>query len=247
MDWLISPEILASLVTLTALEIVLGIDNLVFIAILAARLPPDRQASARRVGLALALIARLALLGSIVWISRLTAPLFELFGRAVSWRDLVLLIGGLFLLFKGTREIHNAIEGDYGHSEAGHPMSTFAGIVTQIGMLDIIFSLDSVITAVGMANEFWVMAAAVSIAVAIMLVASGPLASFIDRHPTVKMLALSFLLLIGMTLIADGAGFHVPKGYVYTVIAFSIGVEMLNQAAARRRARRRGADRAARP
>jgi len=247
MDWLISPEILASLVTLTALEIVLGIDNLVFIAILAARLPPDRQASARRVGLALALIARLALLGSIVWITRLTAPLFELFGRAVSWRDLVLLIGGLFLLFKGTREIHNAIEGDYGHSEAGHPMSTFAGIVTQIGMLDIIFSLDSVITAVGMANEFWVMAAAVSIAVAIMLVASGPLASFIDRHPTVKMLALSFLLLIGMTLIADGAGFHVPKGYVYTVIAFSIGVEMLNQAAARRRARRRGADRAARP
>jgi len=244
MDWLISPEILASLVTLTALEIVLGIDNLVFIAILAARLPPDRQASARRVGLALALIARLALLGSIVWITRLTAPLFELFGRAVSWRDLVLLIGGLFLLFKGTREIHNAIEGDYGHSEAGHPMSTFAGIVTQIGMLDIIFSLDSVITAVGMANEFWVMAAAVSIAVAIMLVASGPLASFIDRHPTVKMLALSFLLLIGMTLIADGAGFHVPKGYVYTVIAFSIGVEMLNQAAARRRARRRGADRA---
>ena len=244
MDWLISPEILASLVTLTALEIVLGIDNLVFIAILAARLPPDRQASARRVGLALALIARLALLGSIVWITRLTAPLFELFGRAVSWRDLVLLIGGLFLLFKGTREIHNAIEGDYGHSEAGHPTSTFAGIVTQIGMLDVIFSLDSVITAVGMANEFWVMAAAVSIAVAIMLVASGPLASFIDRHPTVKMLALSFLLLIGMTLIADGAGFHVPKGYVYTVIAFSIGVEMLNQAAARRRARRRGADRA---
>ena len=247
MEILSDPQTWLAFLTLTALEIVLGIDNLVFIAILAARLPPDRQASARRVGLALALIARLALLGSIVWITRLTAPLFELFGRAVSWRDLVLLIGGLFLLFKGTREIHNAIEGDYGHSEAGHPMSTFAGIVTQIGMLDIIFSLDSVITAVGMANEFWVMAAAVSIAVAIMLVASGPLASFIDRHPTVKMLALSFLLLIGMTLIADGAGFHVPKGYVYTVIAFAIGVEMLNQAAARRRARRRGADRAARP
>ncbi|HEX5458575.1 MAG TPA: TerC family protein [Steroidobacteraceae bacterium] len=247
MDWLMSPEIWASLVTLTALEIVLGIDNLVFIAILAARLPPDRQASARRLGLALALTTRLALLGSIVWITRLTAPLFELFGHAVSWRDLVLLVGGLFLLFKGTREIHNAIEGDYGHSQAGHPMSSFAGVVTQIGMLDIIFSLDSVITAVGMANEFWVMAAAVAIAVAIMLVASGPLASFIDRHPTVKMLALSFLLLIGMTLVADGAGFHVPKGYVYTVIVFSIAVEMLNQAAARRHARRRGVDRAARP
>lgn len=247
MDWLISPEIWASLVTLTALEIVLGIDNLVFIAILAARLPPDRQARARRVGLAIALITRLALLGSIVWITRLTAPLFELFGHAVSWRDLVLLSGGLFLLYKGTREIHNAIEGDYGLSKAGHPMSTFAAVVTQIGMLDVIFSLDSVITAVGMANEFWVMAAAVAIAVVIMLVASGPLASFIDRHPTVKMLALSFLLLIGMTLIADGAGFHVPKGYIYTVIAFSIGVEMLNQLATRRRARRRGADHSAHP
>lgn len=241
MDRLISPEIWASLVTLTALEIVLGIDNLVFIAILAARLPRDRQASARRVGLALALLTRLALLGSIVWLTRLTAPLLELFGHAVSWRDLVLFIGGFFLLFKGTREIHNAIEGGHDHSEAGQPVSTFAGVVTQIGMLDVIFSLDSVITAVGVANEFWVMAAAVTIAVAIMLVASGPLAAFVNRHPTVKMLALSFLLLIGMTLIADGAGLHVPKGYVYAVIAFSIGVEMLNQAAARRRAKHRAA------
>lgn len=241
MDRLISPEIWASLVTLTALEIVLGIDNLVFIAILAARLPRDRQASARRVGLALALLTRLTLLGSIVWLTRLTAPLLELFGHAVSWRDLVLFIGGFFLLFKGTREIHNAIEGGHDHSEAGQPVSTFAGVVTQIGMLDVIFSLDSVITAVGVANEFWVMAAAVTIAVAIMLVASGPLAAFVNRHPTVKMLALSFLLLIGMTLIADGAGLHVPKGYVYAVIAFSIGVEMLNQAAARRRAKHRAA------
>lgn len=234
MGWLSSPEIWASLVTLTALEIVLGIDNLVFVAILAGRLPRDRRSSARRAGLALALITRLALLGSIVWITHLTAPLFEAFGRAVSWRDIVLLIGGFFLLFKGTREIHHAIEGGHGNSEAGHPRATFAGVVTQIVMLDIVFSLDSVITAVGMATEFWVMAAAVIIAVAIMLVASGPLASFIERHQTVKMLALSFLLLIGMTLIADGAGFHVPKGYVYAVIAFSMGIEILNQMAARR-------------
>ncbi len=240
MGLLSSPEIWASLLTLTALEIVLGIDNLVFIAILAARLPPGRQARARRVGLALALITRLALLASIVWITHLTRPLFEVFGRSVSWRDLILLIGGFFLLFKGTREIHHAIEGGQRRSEADRPVSSFTGVVTQIMVLDIIFSLDSVITAVGMANELWVMAAAVVFAVAIMLVASGPLSAFIERHPTVKMLALSFLLLIGMTLIADGAGFHVPKGYVYAVIAFSIGVEALNQFAARRYARRRG-------
>jgi predicted tellurium resistance membrane protein TerC len=247
MDWLSSPEIWASLVTLTALEIVLGIDNLVFIAILAGRLPPERQASARKVGLALALITRLGLLASIVWVTGLTAPLFEAFGRPFSWRDLILLIGGFFLLFKGTREIHDAIEGDHGLAEAGHRISTRAGVVAQIVMLDVIFSLDSVITAVGMANVLWVMGAAVIIAVAIMVAASNPLAAFIERHPTVKMLALSFLLLIGMTLIADGAGFHVPKGYVYAVIAFSIGVEFLNQAAARRRARRRGAGRAPQP
>lgn len=240
MDWLSSPEIWASLLTLTALEIVLGIDNLVFIAILAARLPPVRQARARRVGLALALITRLALLVSIVWITRLTRPLFEVFGRAVSWRDLILLIGGFFLLFKGTREIHYSIEGSQQPSEAGQRAPSFAGVVSQIVALDIVFSLDSVITAVGMANELWVMAAAVVLAVAIMLVASGPLSAFIERHPTVKMLALSFLLLIGMTLIADGVGFHVPKGYVYAVIAFSIGVEALNQVAGYRNARRRG-------
>lgn len=244
MGWLTSPEIWASLVTLTALEIVLGIDNLVFIAILAARLPAEAQAGARKVGLALALITRLALLATIVWITHLTAPLFELFGRAISWRDLVLLVGGFFLVFKGTREIHHAIEGGQAHSVARHPMSTFAAVVTQIVLLDIVFSLDSVITAVGMANEFWVMGTAVAIAVAIMLMASGPLAAFIEKHPTVKMLALSFLLLIGMTLIADGAGFHVPRTYVYAAIAFSLGVEALNQAAARRRASHRSADNA---
>lgn len=240
MGLLSSPEIWASLLTLTALEIVLGMDNLVFIAILAARLPTQRQAGARRVGLALALITRLALLALIVWITHLTRPLFEVFDRSVSWRDLILLIGGFFLLFKGTREIHYSIEGSQQPSEAGQRAPSFVGVVTQIAVLDIVFSLDSVITAVGMANELWVMAAAVVLAVAIMIIASGPLAAFIDRHPTVKMLALSFLLLIGMTLIADGAGFHVPKGYVYAVIAFSIGVEALNQVAAQRHARRRG-------
>jgi predicted tellurium resistance membrane protein TerC len=235
MGWLTDPQIWASLVTLTALEIVLGIDNLVFIAIVAGRLPPERQNRARRVGLALALITRLALLASIVWIIGLTRPVFELFGQPVSWRDIVLIAGGLFLLYKGTREIHQGLEGDGQTAGAGGGRTSFAGVVVQIMVLDIVFSLDSVITAVGMANTLWVMAAAIVIAVAIMLVASKPLADFVERHPTVKMLALSFLLLIGMTLIADGAGFDVPKGYIYAAIGFSVAVETLNQFAARRR------------
>jgi predicted tellurium resistance membrane protein TerC len=234
-DWLSDPQIWASLLTLTALEIVLGIDNLVFIAILAGRLPVERQDRARQVGLALALITRLALLASIVWIIGLTQPLFEVLGRAVSWRDIILIAGGLFLLYKGTREIHDRLEGDAPHEPAGSATASFGGVVVQIMLLDIVFSLDSVITAVGMANELWVMAAAIVIAVLLMLAASGPLAAFVDRHPTVKMLALSFLLLIGMTLIADGAGFHVPKGYIYAAISFSVVVELLNQLAARRR------------
>jgi predicted tellurium resistance membrane protein TerC len=240
MDWLSDPQVWASLVTLTALEIVLGIDNLVFIAILAGRVSPERQASARRVGLALALITRLALLGSVVWLIGLTRPVFELFGRGFSWRDIILVAGGLFLLYKGTREIHLRLEGEALQSAAAAGAASFAGIVAQIMVLDIVFSLDSVITAVGMANELWVMATAVIIAVIIMLAASGPLTAFIERHPTVKMLALSFLLLIGMALIADGAGFHVPKGYIYAAIGFSVAVEALNQlAAGRRRARPR--------
>ena len=235
MDWLTDPQVWASLVTLTALEIVLGIDNLLFIAIVAGRLPPQRQNRARRVGLALALITRLALLASIVWIIGLTRPLFNLFGQPVSWRDIVLIAGGLFLLYKGTREIHQGLE-DVGQNEERRAGRTsFAGVVTQIMLLDMVFSLDSVITAVGMANSLWVMAAAIIIAVAIMLAASRPLADFVERHPTVKMLALSFLLLIGMTLIADGAGFDVPKGYIYAAIGFSVAVETLNQLAARRR------------
>ncbi len=242
MDWLGDPQIWASLLTLTALEIVLGIDNLVFIAILAGRLPAERQDRARRVGLALALITRLALLASIVWIIGLTRPLFEVLGHAVSWRDIILIAGGFFLLYKGTREIHERLEGDMPPEAASRARTSFGGVVVQIMLLDIVFSLDSVITAVGMANELWVMAAAIIIAVVIMLGASGPLANFVDRHPTVKMLALSFLLLIGMTLIADGAGFHVPKGYIYAAISFSVVVELLNQLAARRRRIRHGGD-----
>jgi predicted tellurium resistance membrane protein TerC len=235
MDWLSDPQIWASLLTLTALEIVLGIDNLVFIAILAGRLPAAQQARARLVGLALALLTRLALLASITWIIGLTRPLFEVLGHAVSWRDVILVAGGFFLLYKGTREIHHRLEDDAQPAKAGDAGTGFAGIVAQIMLLDMVFSLDSVITAVGMASHLWVMATAIVLAVAIMLAASGPLATFVERHPTVKMLALSFLLLIGMTLVADGAGFHVPKGYIYAAIGFSVAVEALNQLAARRR------------
>jgi predicted tellurium resistance membrane protein TerC len=240
MAWLSDPQIWASLLTLTALEIVLGIDNLVFIAILAARLPAERQDRARKLGLALALITRLALLASIAWIIGLTRPLFEVLGHPVSWRDVLLIGGGLFLLYKGTTEIHERLEGEASPGTTGAAATSFTSVVLQIMVLDIVFSLDSVVTAVGMANELWVMAAAVVIAVVIMVAASAPLAAFVNRHPTVKMLALSFLLLIGMTLIADGAGFHVPKGYIYAAISFSIAIEALNQLAARRRNVRHG-------
>jgi predicted tellurium resistance membrane protein TerC len=237
MEWLADPHIWASLVTLTALEIVLGIDNLVFIAILVGRLPENRRDSARRLGLSLAVLTRLALLASIAWIIGLTKPLFELFDHGFSWRDIILIAGGLFLLYKGTREIHERLEGESEHAGPARAAASFAGVIAQIMVLDIVFSLDSVITAVGMANELWVMASAVVIAVLIMIAASGPLAAFVDRHPTIKMLALSFLLLIGTTLIADGIGFHVPKGYIYAAIGFSVMVEALNQVAARRRRR----------
>ncbi|MGH7087541.1 MAG: TerC family protein [Stellaceae bacterium] len=235
MDWLSDPQIWTSLVMLTVLEIVLGIDNLVFIAITAGRLAPERQARARQMGLMLAMLARLALLASIVWIIGLTRPLFEVLGHTVSWRDIILIAGGFFLIYKGTREIHRRLERDAPREAESAGKASFPGIVAQIVALDIVFSLDSVLTAIGIANELWVMAAAIVIAVAIMFAASGPLASFINRHPTVKMLALSFLLLIGMTLVADGAGVHVPKGYIYAAIGFSVAVETLNQLAAGRR------------
>jgi len=235
MSWLSDPEIWASLLTLTVLEIVLGIDNLVFIALTAGRLPQESRAKARKIGLCLALITRLLLLGAISWIVGLTHPLFEIRGHMVSWRDLVLIAGGLFLLYKGTVEIHHGMEEDSGTEAPTRRKASLLKVVLEIMVLDIVFSLDSVITAVGMAEHYLVMAAAIVIAVILMLLASGPLSVFIHKHPTVKMLALSFLLLVGMTLVADGAGFHVPKGYIYAAIGFSIAVETLNQLAASRK------------
>jgi len=236
-EWLTDPQIWASLLTLTVLEVVLGIDNLIFLALVAARLPPAQQARARQAGLLIALGTRLALLTMISWIMRLTAPVLAVAGHAFSWRDLILIGGGLFLLYKGTQEIHARIEGEGEHEAAPEQHASFGGTILQIGLLDIVFSLDSVITAVGMANQLPIMIAAVAIAMGVMLLASGPVSGFVNRHPTVKMLALSFLLLIGMTLIADGFGAHVPKGYIYAAIGFSILVEVLNQLAGRRRRR----------
>lgn len=236
MDWLTDPQIWASLLTLTALEIVLGIDNIIFLSILAARVAPAQQARARQVGLVLALGMRLGLLGAITWVMGLTAPLFAVVGHSFSWRDLILVAGGLFLVFKGTQEIHARIEGEEEHDGSAAPRHAgFAATVAQIALLDIVFSLDSVITAVGMASELPIMIAAVVIAIGVMLLAAAPVSGFVNRHPTVKMLALSFLLLIGMVLIADGFGAHVPKGYIYAAIAFSALVELLNQLARRRK------------
>lgn len=239
MEWLSDPQIWASLLTLSALEVVLGIDNLIFIAVLAGRLPAAEQNRARHLALALALIGRLVLLVSIVWIRSLTKPVFEVFGHVVSWHDIILIAGGFFLLYKGTHEIHNSLEGEAAGRVIGNGGATFGGVIAQIILLDLVFSLDSVITAVGMANEVWVMAVAMVVAMALMLAASRWLTAFVNRHPTVKMLALSFLLLIGMVLVADGLGFHVPKGYIYAAIGFSTAVEALNQFAQRRRKSRR--------
>ncbi len=238
--WVTDPQIWLSLVTLTALEIVLGIDNLVFIAILADRVEESKRAAARKVGLALALITRLLLLATLAWIVGLTEPFMTVYGFALSWRDVILVGGGLFLLVKATREIHNEVEGEEEDKGPGATGAGFLAVVTQIAIIDIIFSLDSVITAVGMADQLWVMVVAVVIAVIIMLVASTPLAHFIHEHPTVKMLALSFLLMIGVFLIADGLHLHIPKGYLYFALFFSITVEALNYGARRRRRRARG-------
>jgi predicted tellurium resistance membrane protein TerC len=235
MEWLLDPHVWASFFTLAVLEIVLGIDNLVFVALLAGRLPREQQGRARTTGLALALATRLALLGSIAFLVHLTEPVVSLRGWNFSWRDLVLLAGGGFLLFKGTREIHLRVEADEEHEPAGRRKAGLVGTIAQIVLLDVVFSLDSVITAVGIAEDIRVMVAAIVVAMMVMLAASKPLAAFIDRHPTVKMLALSFLLLIGTMLIADGCGFHVPRGYVYAAMGFAILVESLNLLAARRR------------
>ncbi|HYM03169.1 MAG TPA: TerC family protein [Stellaceae bacterium] len=233
--WLGDPNTWASLLTLTALEIVLGIDNLIFIAVLASRLPPDRQASGRRVGLLMALLTRLALLGSIAWMVGLTRPLFTALGQSFSWRDLILVAGGMFLLFKGTREIHDRVEAAAGPDDHPSAAASFVGTIGQIMLFDIVFSLDSVITAVGMATQFSIMAIAVILAVLIMAAASTPISNFIQRHPTVKMLAFSFLLLIGLVLVVDGVGFHVPRGYIYAAMGFSALVEGLNILAGRPR------------
>lgn len=236
---LFDPQNLAAFATLAVLEIVLGIDNLVFISVTAARLPKERQHRARQVGLALALFTRLALLAGIAWIAQLTTPIFELAGQTVSWRDMILFAGGVFLLYKGTTEIHGSIEGDDEARPARAP-ARFIAVVTQIAVIDIVFSLDSVITAVGMAQDFAIMAAAIIAAVAVMLFAAGPVGTFIERHPTIKMLAFSFLLLIGAALVADGMHFHIPRGYLYFAVGFSILVESLNLWASRRRKLKRG-------
>ncbi|HUF25759.1 MAG TPA: TerC family protein [Gemmatimonadaceae bacterium] len=232
MDWITDPHAWAAFATLTALEIVLGIDNIIFIAILASRLPASMQARARRVGLGGAMLMRIGLLLAITWVIQLTAPLFTVFGEEISGRDLILLIGGLFLIGKATHEMHNRLEGAEASATVG-AVATFGAVIAQIMLLDIVFSLDSVITAVGMADDLGIMISAVIVAVGVMLAFAGVISAFVERHPTVKMLALSFLLLIGVTLIAESLELHIPKGYIYFAMAFSLFVETLNLRARR--------------
>jgi predicted tellurium resistance membrane protein TerC len=227
MDWLSDPQAWIGFVTLAVLEIVLGIDNVVFISILAGKLPAEQRGRARRLGLGLAMIMRILMLLSITWIVRLTAPLFTILGEEISGRDLVLLVGGLFLLGKATHEIHTKLEGEEGEASA-RVAPSFASVIVQITLLDVVFSLDSVITAVGMVQQVGVMIGAVVLAVAFMMAFAGAISDFVERHPTVKMLALSFLLMIGVMLIAEGLDHHIPKGYVYFSMAFSVFVEVLN-------------------
>jgi predicted tellurium resistance membrane protein TerC len=248
MAWLSDPEIWLSLATLSLLEIVLGIDNLVYLAIISNRLPERLRPLGRRLGLGFAVLTRLALLGSLSWIVGLVEPVFVVWDHPVSWRDIILIGGGTFLVAKATHEIHGSLEGDDSEAADGTGADAPAGggtakaaeaglasVVVQIAILDIVFSLDSVITAVGMASHLWVMVTAVILASGVMVVAANPLSALISRHPTIKMLALSFLLLIGATLVADGTGFHMPKGYIYFAMAFSLGIEVLNLLARRGR------------
>lgn len=227
MEWLLDPQIWIAFATLTALEIVLGIDNIIFLSILVAKLPAAQQPSGRRIGLALAMLTRIALLLSLAWIMKLTEPLFTVAAQEISGRDLILLFGGLFLLVKSTMEIHGSLEGEEGGHNVGGS-GNFISIIVQIAVLDIVFSLDSVITAVGMVDQVAVMIAAIMAAVGVMLFAAKPIGDFVDNHPSVKMLALSFLILVGTALIAESFDVHVPKGYIYFAMAFSVAVEMLN-------------------
>lgn len=235
-EWVTMPEAWIALATLTALEIVLGIDNIIFISILVGRLPESQRDKARTLGLVLAMVSRLLLLFSLTWVMTLTEPLFTVFSEEISGRDLILLLGGLFLLGKSTLEIHHSLEGP-DETKAAIVSASFVSIIVQISILDIVFSLDSVITAVGLAEHLSVMVIAVVISVGVMLLAAKSVSEFVDQHPTIKMLALSFLILIGMTLVGEGFGFHVPKGYVYFAMAFSLAVEMLNIKVRKRRAK----------
>jgi predicted tellurium resistance membrane protein TerC len=229
MNWIADPNIWLALVTLSAIEIVLGIDNIVFIAILAGKLPEHQQAKGRSVGLILAMVTRILLLFSISLIMKLTQPLFVVFAVEISGRDIILITGGLFLLVKSTHEIHNNLEGEETHGQKENDKkATFASVVTQIMILDIVFSIDSVVTAIGLAKQLSVMVAAIIIAVVVMILLAGRISSFVDNHPTIKMLALSFLLLIGVSLIGEGLDLHIPKGYIYFAMAFSVFVEILN-------------------
>ena len=240
MDILTNPDAWIALLTLTALEIVLGIDNIVFISVIVGKLPQQQAKRARQIGLGLALIFRVILLFSLFWLIGLTAPVFTILGEGFSWRDIVLVVGGAFLLYKATVEIHQDVEGG-GHKETATATKVYASfgmIVAQIAVIDMVFSIDSILTAIGMADHVGVMVAAVVIAIVIMYLASGPVAGFIERHPTTRMLALAFLLMIGIALIADGIGFHIPRGYLYAAMAFSAIVELLNVVAGRNRRKR---------
>jgi predicted tellurium resistance membrane protein TerC len=228
MEWLLDPHAWLALATLAALEIVLGVDNIIFISILVGRLPEHQRARARTLGLAFAMLTRIGLLLSLAWIMTLTAPLFTVAGKEISGRDLILIGGGLFLLWKSVHEIHDSLEGEEAAGGMAPAVSTFGAIIVQIGILDIVFSLDSVITAVGMVDEVSIMIVAIVSAVAVMMFAAGPIGNFVDRHPTIKMLALSFLILVGLALIGEGWDLHIPKGYIYFAMAFSVAVEMLN-------------------
>lgn len=239
MEWLTDPQAWIALATLTALEVVLGIDNIIFISILVGRLPEQTRNRARVLGLGLAMGARLVLLFSLTWIMGLTEPFFSVFGMGVSGRDIILIGGGLFLLWKSVHEIHKSLEGEEAHETAGAP-ATFGATLVQIALIDVVFSFDSVITAVGLVDEIGVMVVAIIVAVLLMMVAARPIGEFVETHPTIKMLALSFLILVGFALMAEGFELHIPKGYIYFAMAFSVSVEMLNLRVRARAARRRG-------